>query len=353
MQDVLLEFGPDGPAGFSGARITAETPEDLPALFAAVEEARAQGKWVAGLLSYELGYCFEDRLLPLLPEVRDLPLADLVISYGPEPPTRAAPGAVPSLEPEWSGEEYAARFATLHDYIGAGDIYQANLTFPLTGGSGEAAALYETLRQHQPVPYAALMGEVACLSPELFFEIDGGVIRTRPMKGTAPRGETPEADRAAKAWLAEDPKNRAENLMIVDLLRNDLSRIAKNVLVPKLFHVESYTTVHQMVSEVTGEIVDWQFEPVLRALFPCGSITGAPKIRAMEIIRDLESRPRGAYCGAMGWIAPDGRARFNVAIRTLHAGAQTRLDVGGGVVWDSTAQEEYAEALLKARFARA
>jgi len=176
------------------------------------------------------------------------------------------------------------------------------------------------------------------------------------MKGTAARGATPLEDDGQRDWLAASEKNQAENLMIVDLLRNDISRVAElgSVHVPALFAVESYTTVHQMVSVVRARLrPEVRLAGVLGALFPCGSITGAPKIRAMQIIRELEDAPRGAYCGAIGWVAPDGRMSFNVAIRTLCLGPDggVRFNVGGGVVQDSTAEAEYEEALWKARFA--
>lgn len=176
------------------------------------------------------------------------------------------------------------------------------------------------------------------------------------MKGTAPRASNPAHDAALRLELQQSLKNRAENLMIVDLLRNDISRICRvgTVRVPELFAIESYVTVHQMVSRVTGELRPGTTpSAIFRAIYPCGSITGAPKIRAMEIIRELEAGPRGAYCGAMGWIAPDGAARFNVAIRTLtlYDEGEVAFGVGGGIVADSTAEGEFEEALWKARFA--
>ena len=176
------------------------------------------------------------------------------------------------------------------------------------------------------------------------------------MKGTAPRDPDPLRDADLRKGLRRDTKNRAENLMIVDLLRNDISRIAQigTVRVPELYTVESYATVHQMVSRVQGRLLpDTALSRIFAALFPCGSVTGAPKVRAMEIIHALEPHPRGAYCGAIGWAAPDGRAAFNVAIRTLtlHPDGAAVLNVGGGVVADSNAEAEYEEALWKARFA--
>jgi para-aminobenzoate synthetase component 1 len=185
---------------------------------------------------------------------------------------------------------------------------------------------------------------------------DAGSIEACPMKGTTARQSDPAADQAARETLANSAKNRAENLMIVDLMRNDLAQISQigSVTVPRLFDVESYATVHQMTSTIRARLRPGTGLPdILRALFPCGSVTGAPKIRAMEIIRELETSPRGAYCGAIGWVAPGGAMRFNVAIRTLTWYTPDRivLNVGGGIVYDSTADAEYDEAMCKARFA--
>ncbi len=198
---------------------------------------------------------------------------------------------------------------------------------------------------------------LASVSPELFFRIDPGAdgrtITARPMKGTAPRGATPEADDQLEEALRASPKDRAENLMIVDLLRNDLARISDpgTVWVMELFETERYDTVTQMTSTVQAHLrPDVRLSDTMRALFPCGSITGAPKVRAMQIIRALEDRPRGVYCGAIGCAAPDGTATFNVAIRTAEvAEGRGRYGVGSGVVWDSDAASEYAECRLKAR----
>ncbi|MCK5558264.1 MAG: chorismate-binding protein, partial [Candidatus Hydrogenedentes bacterium] len=194
-------------------------------------------------------------------------------------------------------------------------------------------------------------------SPEMFFQTDSaGMIETKPMKGTAPRGHTAQEDEDQRNWLSNDAKNRAENLMIVDLLRNDLSRICEvgSVKVPELFNIETYTTVFQMTSLIQGQLKSGvRFPDILKAMFPCGSITGAPKIRAMEIINELEPSAREVYCGSIGWAAPDGSASFNVAIRTLilYQDNEVVLNVGGGIVSDSTAGAEYEEALWKARFA--
>jgi para-aminobenzoate synthetase component 1 len=343
--------------------------DDEPSLFAALdamETARSDGKWLAGYFSYEAGYLFEPKLRPLLPKGRRAPLAAFGIFDGPSETSVATgqPSNGPIFEATatWSYADYEPRFRRVHQHLREGDCYQVNLTFPIYAGwSGEPLSAFAALTERQPVKYGALvaLGEPVVLSrsPELFFEIDRqGFIVTRPMKGTAPRGGNQLEDRRLKKFLRNDPKNQAENRMIVDLLRNDVSRISEvgTLEVPELFHVETYPTVHQMVSTVRARLLPGlRIADIFAALFPCGSITGAPKIRAMEVIRALESAPRDAYCGAIGWIAPDGPMRFNVAIRTisLFAGGEAVYNVGGGVVFDSDAEAEYQECLLKARFA--
>ncbi|MFV2053477.1 aminodeoxychorismate synthase component I [Aliiroseovarius sp. YM-037] len=346
--------------------IVAETPGEVDAALEAVDRVRASGKWVAGYASYELGYALIPSLADLMPEEWDTPLMAFGVFDKPEGPERWARGNANLAPPEpvWDAARYREAFKIVRDYIGAGDTYQVNLTFPMIGAlSGDARALYEALRAHQPVRHGAFVElgvgpVILSRSPELFFRTDAeGRIETLPMKGTVARGLTEAEDVARKEWLRNDIKNRAENLMIVDLLRNDISRVAEvgSVEVPELFKVQTYTTVHQMVSRVVAQLLpDVGLGDLFRALFPCGSITGAPKIRAMEIIRELEPDPRGVYCGAIGWMAPDGASSFNVAIRTLSVfeDGKVRLNVGGGVVWDSTAPSEYEEALLKARYAR-
>ena len=345
--------------------IRADTPDEVEPAFDAMERAKADGKWLAGFMSYELGYLTSPKLHDLLPEDRALPLIHFGVFDGPEtlddlPDVETASLAPPS--PHWSRDRYRAAFETVHDYIGAGDIYQANLTFPLSAkATGSAEAVYAALHKRQPVPHGALVrfGETALLSrsPELFFALTAdGKLSTRPMKGTAPRGATPEEDDALLEELQTSIKNRAENLMIVDLLRNDMSRVSEvgSVKVPDLFVVERFATLHQMTSTITSQLLmGTSLRDLFMALFPCGSITGAPKVRAMQIIRELETAPREAYCGSIGWIAPDGSMEFNVAIRTLlyAPDGSVRLNVGGGVVYDSEASDEYDEALLKAQFA--
>ncbi|RUX86357.1 MULTISPECIES: aminodeoxychorismate synthase component I [unclassified Mesorhizobium] len=344
-----------------------EAKDFLPALEAA-QAAHDAGKWLAGYFSYEAGYLLEPKLVPLLPDGRRAPLVCLGVFDAPAeeavPPRNIAAtnGPIFDARAAWSPKDYEKRFSRLHQHIRQGDCYQGNLTFPVHAQwSGDPLAAFDALTERQPVKYGALvaLGEPMVLSrsPELFFEIDaGGMIETHPMKGTAPRGATKAEDERQKIFLRNDEKNQAENRMIVDLLRNDISLISEvgTLDVPALFRIETYPTVHQMVSDVRAKLLPGlSIRQIFAALFPCGSITGAPKIRAMEILRDLEGTPRDAYCGAIGWIAPGGTMRFSVAIRTisLFSGGEAVYNVGGGVVFDSTAQEEYQECLLKARFA--
>ena len=331
--------------------------DDVGRFFARVEAALSAGFHLAGLFAYEFGAALEPRLAPIA--ARGDVLARLGVFGAPSdhPPAtmlyRAAPPAV-SLAPAWTETDYRARFDAVRRYLRAGDAYQVNLTFPMRGTvEGGAQALYAGYRRRQPGRYGAVVSlggpEVVSFSPELFFQREGRDMRMRPMKGTRPLG--------AEGDMREDAKSRAENLMIVDLLRNDLSRLCEpgSVRVPELFALEDYPTLTQMTSEVTGRLragVGWA--DIFRALFPCGSVTGAPKIRAMEIIHELEAGPRGAYCGSVGYIAPDGDAAFSVAIRTaVLDGGALRYDVGSGVVLDSDGGDEYRECLLKASLLQA
>ncbi len=346
-------------------------PAEVEAALETVSAGLARGLHAAGYFSYELGYCLEPKLEALLPSERRAPLFWIGLFNAPrnlsDEETRAwlddhgeaEPAAISNLTLSWSREEYAHAFDAVKDFIAAGDVYQINLTqkfhFDFEGGP---VALYAALRRKQRVAYGALIGtpelHVLSLSPELFFRREGQHMSTRPMKGTAARGRTPREDARLKTWLAMDEKQRAENLMIVDLLRNDLGRVAKigSVEVTDLFTVETYRSVHQMTSGITAELrSDMGLKDMLHALFPCGSVTGAPKVRAMEIIHGIESGDRGVYTGAIGCIAPSGDAQFNVAIRTvvLH-GARGEMGIGGGIVADSKEDSEYEECLLKANF---
>ncbi len=369
--DIRFDIGPNGPGDWFRAPlhlIEAWDAADVPDALAALDRARAEGHWLAGYCSYELGYALESCLTRLMPNNRKVPLIRFGVYDAPQMQELAnGPAQFGPLQPHWDQSQYRAAFDTAHAYIRAGDIYQVNLTFPLSCTvTGTSQALYAGLMDQQSVGYGVLIEQdgapdLLCRSPELFFRLGrDGQIETLPMKGTQPRGDTPQQDQDNIAFLQSDEKNQAENLMIVDLLRNDLSRVSElgSVKVPNLFTVQSFETVHQMVSRVTAQLMpDLGLGDVLRAIYPCGSITGAPKIRAMEIIDELEPQPRDAYCGTVGWVAPDGRATFNVAIRTLMVEGDgdnriATLNVGGGVVYDSQAAGEYEEALWKTRFAQ-
>ncbi|HZZ60557.1 MAG TPA: aminodeoxychorismate synthase component I [Roseiarcus sp.] len=343
--------------------VTAREQKEVGPALARLEAALSHGYHLAGYAGYELGYALEPRLARSgIPRA-----ATPLIRFGVFGPPAALGGALGQAQPidiattpAWSLADYAQRFAACRDYIYAGDVYQINLTFPLRGRhDGDPLALYRALRRRQPPAYGGVvaLGEetVVSLSPEIFFETDGRTIRARPMKGTARRGFLPLED-MARAWeLGQDEKNRAENLMIVDLLRNDLSRLSEvgSVKVTDLYTVETYPTLHQMTSGVEARLRPGVgLADLFGGLFPCGSVTGCPKIRAMEIIRELECAPRGVYCGAFGMVAPDGSARFNVAIRTLTLFEDHSLvcNVGSAIVADSKVEDEYAECLIKAKF---
>jgi para-aminobenzoate synthetase / 4-amino-4-deoxychorismate lyase len=356
---VLLDDARSGSARLFQTPRAIIRADSLDEVLPALEQLRAADAHAVGLIAYEAACAIEPRLGPLY---RDpgLPLLWFGLFEGVERVDAAE--WLPSPGGGWAGApeplipraDYLQSVAAVQERIRAGDIYQANLTFPCTVSvAGDPRAIYAGLRSRARAPYGALIwtGEewLLSLSPELFFTRDGSQLTARPMKGTAP----PDAD---PALLRDDPKQRAENLMIVDLLRNDLSRVAVpgSVAVPALFEIERYPTVQQMVSTVTAELAEGrETVDVLRALFPCGSITGAPKLRAMEIVRETEPQPRGAYTGTIGHINPDGQARFNVAIRTLHLrpGSNTgTLGLGSGIVADSVPEAEWLECLAKGAF---
>jgi para-aminobenzoate synthetase/4-amino-4-deoxychorismate lyase len=343
------------------ALLRAERPAEVAPALAALDGAVAAGHDVAGYFAYELGYLFEPRLAPLLPQIRPTPLLLLGIFAGGSRAPELGNGFAPpptELSSTMSIPAYEAGVERILELIKAGDVYQVNLTHGRDFETGDPLALYPALLAHQSVPYPAIVDLggplILSLSPELFFRIEKGRISARPMKGTAMRSRTLEDDEAAGRALARDPKNRAENLMITDLLRNDLSKIAApgSVRVPALFTLETYRTLHTLTSTIEAELREGAApSEILRALFPCGSVTGAPKIRAMEIIRELEPEPRGVYTGAIGVFRGDGSACFNVAIRTLTVeNGRGRLGVGGGIVADSDARAEAEETRLKARF---
>lgn len=343
--------------------VVATTLAEISPALERLQALREDGCFLAGNMAYEAGYAFEPRLMPLFRRPQG-PLLAFGAFEGRRAyawPAQAQPFPAVTLRPQWDLAGYRARFGRVIEYIRAGDIYQANLTFPLTGTiAGDPLALYAALRERQPPRHGAFVAlspdqTLLSLSPELFFAIEDGVIRARPMKGTAPRGGTPQEDTAFADGLRASEKDRAENLMIVDLLRNDLGRLAEigSVEVTDLFTIEPYATLFQMTSGITARLKPGTtLRALFGALFPCGSVTGAPKIRAMQIIHALEEGPRGAYCGAIGHITPEGDARFNVAIRTaiLDNAGNITLNVGSGVVYDSLAEAEYEECWLKARF---
>ena len=365
----------------------ARRADEVEEVLAAAEAARREtGHTLAGYLAYEAGLALE----PRLGDRADIrigaqgPLVWLGLFDGYE---MLAPDTVPEwlerqvtvqgtsslgpLDPQISHGEYAAQFERLQDAIRDGDIYQANLTFPLAGSwRGDPLAIYAALRAESQAGYGGVIFDgsdwLLSLSPELFVSVKGDTARARPMKGTRARGDTPQQDAALAEDLRESVKDRAENLMIVDLMRNDLSRVAipGSVRVEQPFTVETYPTLHQMVSTVEARLRPGAtVMELVRAMFPCGSITGAPKIRAMELIAATERDARGTYCGAIGRIGgPAGEngddAAFNVAIRTLrltpveNAQGHAVLGVGSAIVADSEARPEWREALLKGDFAR-
>ena len=364
------------------AVIRADKMEELEACFESLSLARSEGKHVAGYLSYEAGLALEPRLRDRFPTDMPAPLAWFgIFNECKELAPDALAEHLPDRNGAWLGkfvpfvsrDAYNESFHAVQDYIRAGDIYQANLTFRAAACyAGHPLALYAAIRDRAQAGYGGVVFDgsnwMLSFSPELFFALKDGRITARPMKGTAARVADPEADAKVQAQLHGDPKQRAENLMIVDLLRNDLSRVAEqgSVKVPQLFQIETYPTIHQMTSTVTAQLQDGlDAVDVIRQIFPCGSITGAPKIRAMEIIDELElvaggSGPRGIYCGSIGRIdAPDAQGRsdaaFNVAIRTffLQEGKETlSIGLGSGIVADSNGDDEWRECLAKGRFAK-
>jgi para-aminobenzoate synthetase/4-amino-4-deoxychorismate lyase len=351
--------------------IVAWEPGEVETALVAIEAGLSQGLHAVGFFAYELGYCLEPKLRDLLPKDRTQPLLWIGLCREPrrldDIAVRAWLGengandrsTLSDLNLSWSRGDYMTAFDKVQNYVAAGDVYQINLTLKYRFAfAGNPIALYAALRRKQRVTYGGLIGtpdfHVLSLSPELFFRREGKRMFARPMKGTAPRGKNSSEDARLKTWLTMDEKQRAENLMIVDLLRNDLGRIAKigTVEVTDLFTVETYRSVHQMTSGITAELRGGVgFSDILKALFPCGSVTGAPKVRAMEIIRELEGEPRGIYTGAIGRVAPNGDAQFNVAIRTIMLDASRgEMGIGSGLVSDSKVGAEFDECLLKAQF---
>jgi para-aminobenzoate synthetase / 4-amino-4-deoxychorismate lyase len=324
----------------------------------AEHEARS-GSFVAVLLSYEAAPAFDPAFVTHPPS--DFPLAWASVFDDACDDDHIAPASSTTWMPLVTRNEYDQSVSRIKDLIADGDTYQVNYSFPLTSRfNGDALAWYRDLRIAQGAEYSVYLDlgryQVLCLSPELFFERRGNHVITKPMKGTVRRGRWPAEDRELSNWLANSAKDRAENVMIVDLLRNDLGKVSVpgSVRVSSLFDLERFETVWQMTSTVESTLRDGtSLVDLMGALFPCGSITGAPKIRTMQIIRDLERFPRGAYTGAIGLLKPGGDCVFNVAIRTVVIDTETGVatfGVGGGIVIDSTAEREYEECLVKSRF---
>ncbi len=353
--------------------LVAHTPEQVKPLLTAVEAFAKQGLWCVGYLRYEAARAFDAAFVT---HEADGPLAWFSVfeqalpwpAQGTQARAVEAASAAPLLDgmpaqcaaPEtrvtWRSPltrpEFDANMSRIHQAIAAGEFYQVNYTAPLRGTfAGDAASLFTRLQRAQPGGYAAFIDtgleQILSVSPELFFDWQDGQMLTRPMKGTAPRGSNAEEDASLAQGLQTSPKERAENVMIVDLLRNDLSRIAlpHSVKVPQLFTIQSLPTVLQMVSDVTAQTrPGTTLAEVFGALFPCGSITGAPKVRAMQMVGELEPAPRGIYCGAIGVVRPGGHATFNVAIRTVTLrGADATCGIGSGITADATADAEWQE----------
>ncbi len=354
--------------------IEARRTDEVAGALSAVEAATERGLWAGGFVSYEAAPGLDSALSVRArgPEdpFSDLPLLwfalfeDVTEVELPRPTAEEAGAPLDAWVPSIARERFDAAIAEIRERIAAGDTYQVNYTLRLRAGiDGDERGLYRDLCLAQRGSYAAYLNlgryRVLSASPELFFRIDADRITTRPMKGTMPRGRWPAEDDEAARRLVASTKDRAENAMIVDLLRNDLGRISRpgSVEVPTMFEAERYETVWQLTSTVASRLTpDVTLPDVFRALFPSGSVTGAPKIRSMEIIADLEDSPRGAYTGAVGYVAPRDapgpRANFNVAIRTVMLDTKTGLaeyGVGGGITHDSSAAAEYDEVVAKAR----
>lgn len=336
--------------------------------------------WVAGYLSYEAAYQLEEKFSGAATCSGDAAWfgvfeEPLIFDHHtgtwnrplrmPRGKRRGTPVtehyAAPAIYPRISRKEYFRAVQKIRALIASGDVYQVNYTYDVSVSSPlHPWELYKTLREQQPVAFGSFVNTgslaVASFSPELFFMKRGQLLRVRPMKGTAPRGRFTKEDVAVAAALAGDPKNRSENIMIVDLLRNDLGKVCVpgSIRVENLFAVERHPTLHQMTSTVEGRLRNnASFADIVKAIFPSGSVTGAPKIRAMEIIRDLEKGQRGVYCGAIGYLSPDRRAVFSVPIRTLQKngpGTKWQYRVGSGIVWDSQPMAEWNECGQKCAF---
>ena len=334
---------------------------EVAALLAQVESYQEQGYYVVGYVSYEAAPAFEEKLAvhpaPLLGEYLLYFTVHDSVEKSSIPLTYDEVDMPSNWQEVTSKEEYEKAIAQIHHHLRQGDTYQVNYTVQLKQDlSANPFAIYNRMVVEQEAGYNAYVEHdemaVISMSPELFFEQNDRELTTRPMKGTTKRGLTDQEDLDQAAWLEEDPKNRSENMMIVDLLRNDMNRLSEvgSEHVERLCQVEQYSTVWQMTSTIKSQVrSDVDLVEIFRSLFPCGSITGAPKIATMEIIKDLEPQARGVYCGTIGILLPNGRRVFNVAIRTIQLyKGQAIYGVGGGITWDSTWESEYREVHQKA-----
>ncbi len=345
--------------------ISCTDPALFKSSFEEMETALSRGYYLAGFLSYEAGYYFEEKLYQ--DKQYDFPLIYLGAykHVRKDKFIQTSPGyRLENLRLNITLEQYSLNINTIRDYIAKGDVYQITYCLKLLlDFYGEPLALYYQLLREQPVPYPAYIQtdefQVLSLSPELFIKKNSSHLVTKPMKGTWPRGNSIFSDLIAPLRLKYDRKNRAENVMIADLLRNDLGRLGANIKAPALFEVARYKTLCQMTSTVTAKVKDdISIYKLFSAIFPSGSVTGAPKIRAMGIINELEKDQRKIYTGAIGFITPDKDMFFNIPIRTLlikglptgQAGKSAEMGIGGGIVWDSTPAGEWNEGLLKAKF---
>ena len=349
------------------AVLSTNTLSDIPAIFNEIELHLQKNKWIAGYLSYECAYHFENNIADNFQNNSFLPLLWFGVY---DPPIQIQKESLDTIIPDSQSkiensrlliddQSYKKSIERLKEYIINGDTYQVNFTdrfeFDITGDTAE---LYFSLRKKQHVPYGAYINlgdsQILSFSPELFFKRIGNSISTKPMKGTVKRGRTLDEDYINEEWLRNDEKNKSENLMIVDLLRNDIGRVceAGSVTVENMYSIERYETVIQMTSTVNGLLKpNTSYYEIFKSLFPCGSVTGAPKIHTMQIINELEHHRRGVYCGAIGFISPDSEAVFNVAIRTIEAeNGKGTMGVGSGIVFDSDPQQELDECKLKAAF---
>lgn len=338
--------------------ISCREHEAIPECFQRMENALKKGLYLAGFLSYESGSAFEECLRNSI--THDFPLLHLGVFRQPsviDIKEKSDNEKISDPLVNISLSQYYKNIGTIKYHISVGDVYQITYCIKYNFNfNGDTYSLYKRLLREQPVPYPAYIKtkdfDIVSLSPELFVKKNRSFVTTKPMKGTWHRGHNFIEDILAGWKLKLDPKNRAENIMIADLLRNDLGRIGKTIKWPKIFEVARYTTLFQMTSTVTGKVdSNIPVQDIFRALFPSGSVTGAPKIRAMQVIKEIEKEERRIYTGAIGYITPQRDMIFNVPIRTLLIkNGRGEVGIGGGIVWDSTPQAEFDECMLKARF---